>query len=89
MGITNPFLPFENPMANNSPINYKKYLLPNSVRDRKRIDGSRPKSKGSREGTRNRRITFAEPLSFCHILLADSGIYIHVENEVVDILTTP
>jgi hypothetical protein len=51
MGIINPFLPFENPMANYCPTDYKKFILPNNVRYRKMVDGSRPKSKRSRKGT--------------------------------------
>jgi hypothetical protein len=43
MGIINPF--------HYCPTEYKKYILPNSARYRKRIDGSRPKSKRSRKGT--------------------------------------
>jgi hypothetical protein len=64
MGVPNPSLPFDNPMANNSPTDYKKLFL-QAEEGRKQAE-----EREKQERERNRRTTFAELLRFCHNLLS-------------------
>lgn len=78
MGMPNPSLPFDNPMANNNPTDYKKLFLQAEERQRQEEERRKQaeerekqaKERENQERERNRRTTFAELLRFCHSLLS-------------------
>ncbi|CAG7936306.1 unnamed protein product [Penicillium salamii] len=74
----NPHFPFDSPMANTSPTDYKKLFLQaqeDQKQESKRREQAEEREKQAEEREkkqteRNRRTTFAELLHFCHSLLS-------------------